>query len=199
MGRSKRETLAQDKRREVVADLYLKGWSQMAIAAHLGLSQATISNDLKAIQAQWRESSVRDFDSARERELRKLDRVERESWAAWERSQKPTQSAVMSTDGSEQRTQKTVKEQCGDPRFLEQIVRCIASRRALLGIDAPTKFAPVSPDGEEAYHAHVMSTLMRLAEAVKDNPVVIDAQYITRHIERAAEEQAKSNTACKPC
>jgi hypothetical protein len=66
----------------------------------------------------------------------------------------------------------------GDPRFLDQISKCIASRRALLGIDAPTKIAPTSPDGQEPYHSHVMAQLMRLAEQSSIGPIVIDGEFI---------------------
>jgi len=91
--------LAILKRRRTVADLYLQGWTQIAIAEELGVAQPTISDDLKRIRAQWRESGVRDFDEARQLELMKLDRIEREAWSAWERSQKPAQSAVVTGDG----------------------------------------------------------------------------------------------------
>jgi len=111
---------------------------------HLRVSQPTICTDLQAIQRQWRDSALRDFDLLRERELKKLDRIEREAWDAWQRSQKPAQSAVFNVDGKGQKTQKWVVEQSGDPRFLEQVHKCITSRRALLGLDAPTRIAPVS-------------------------------------------------------
>jgi hypothetical protein len=129
---------------------------------------------LRAIQKQWRESAIRDFDVLRERELQKLDRVEREAWEAWEQSKKPAQSAVINIHGNSQRTQKRVEEQCGDPRYLDQVHKCVASRRALLGLDAPTKISPTSPDGEQAYHSHVMSELMKLVERSKERPEVID-------------------------
>jgi predicted transcriptional regulator len=183
MGRNKRETTAIAHRRQAVADLYLQGWTQTAIAKQLGAAQSTVSADLKAIEAQWRESAVRDFDIVRGVELRKLERIEREAWEAWERTKKPAQSAVMTTDGEQQKTQKTVKEQHGDPRFLEAIQRCIASRRALLGLDAPVRVAPTSPDGEQAYHLYVMAELMKLAEQSKSGPEVVDAAFITRQLE----------------
>ena len=133
---------------------------------------------MQLIQKQWRESAVRDFDVAREIEIRKLDRLEREAWAAWERSQKPAQEATISTDGSNQKTVKKVAEQTGDARFLDVVNKCIASRRALLGLDAPTKIAPTSPDGMESYHTHVMTELMRLAERSQTGPEIIDGAFI---------------------
>jgi hypothetical protein len=178
MGRTKKETTAIERRREAVADLYVQGWTQTQIANQLAVSQSCVSLDIKAIQKHWRESSIRDFDVLRERELKKLDRLEVEAWTAWQRSQKPAQEATISTDGNSQRTVKKVAEQTGDPRFLEQISKCIASRRALLGLDAPQKIAPTSPDGRLPYHAHVMSELMRLAEQSRLGPIVIDSAFI---------------------
>jgi ParB-like chromosome segregation protein Spo0J len=126
------------QRRERVADLYLQGTTQTAIAEQLGYAQSTICGDLKEIRKTWRESAIRDFDLAREIELQKLDRIEREAWAAWERSQKPLQSARFKEGGSPERGEKTVKNQYGDPRFLDQVLKCCASRRALLGLDEQT-------------------------------------------------------------
>jgi hypothetical protein len=176
VGRTKNETAAIERHRARVADLYIQGWMQAEIARNVGVSQPTVSTDIKAIQKQWRASAIRDFDVLRERELQKLDRLEREAWSAWERSQKPSQEAVVSTDGTTQKTLKRVAEQTGDVRFLGQIHKCIASRRALLGLDAPTRIAPTSPDAKEAYHAHVMAELMRLAEQSTKGPDVVDGE-----------------------
>ena len=130
--RSKKVAIVQ--RRQQVADLYLQGYTQMAIAERLGLKQPMVSTDLQAVQGEWRASSIRDFDMIREMELRKLDRIERESWAAWDRSQKPSQSADIQGEGTVP-SRKRIKNQYGDPRFLGQVNQCIVSRRALLGLD----------------------------------------------------------------
>jgi predicted transcriptional regulator len=138
--------LAILERRQIEADLYLQGWTQCKIAEHMGVDQKTVSNDLKAIRAQWRESAIRDFDEAREIELKKIDRIEREAWAAWERSQKPLQTATTSDETHQRKTRRQMKNQNGDPRFLEQVHKCIASRRALLGLDAPIR-TEIETDG----------------------------------------------------
>ena len=190
--KAKQERAVMLRRREIVADLYVLGWYQADIARHVGVSQPTVSNDLKAIQKEWRQSAIRDFDVLRERELKKLDRLEREAWDAWDRSKKPAQQAVVNTSGEMQSTQKKVTEQVGDPRYLEQISKCIASRRALLGLDAPAKIAPTSPDGEQPYHAYVMAELMRLSEHVSAGPDIIDAEFIRTVVERQKIDQNDS-------
>lgn len=133
------------QRRQRVTELYVKGWSQAAIASDLNVSQSTISDDIRYVRRKWEESAVRNFDELRTRELQKLEYIEREAWAAWDRSQKPTQSAVVSDEGPGQRTRKSLKQQVGDPRFLDQINKCIAQRRAITGLDVVP--APAAAEG----------------------------------------------------
>src|SRR4051812_17839279 len=102
--------LAMLERRKQVAELYVQSYTQMEIAERVGVKQPTVCQDLQWVRKQWRESAVRDFDSARELELLKCDRIERESWEAWDRSKKPLQSAVVSGEaGGKERTRKSVK------------------------------------------------------------------------------------------
>lgn len=189
MGRTPRDAARVDRRRQLVAESYLQCRSQADIARDLGVSQATISNDVRAIRRQWRESALRDFDEAVGMELAKLDRLEREAWIGWNRSLEPTESTKVMQNGAAKRAEKTTRQQGGDPRFLEQLQRCIAARRALLGLDAPVRIAPTSPNGAEAYHAHVMTELMRLAEETQQGPLVIDPDYVARTVDQVLVEQ----------
>jgi len=140
--------LAILERRKKVADLLLQSWTQEAIAQELNISQAQIAADLKKIRKAWQESSIRDFDAARDLELERLAHIGREAWAAWQRSQQPSQSATVDGEAGSQKARRTVKHQYGDPRFLDIALRCSDARRKLLGIDAPTRIAPTTPDGQ---------------------------------------------------
>lgn len=135
-----------DQRRQQCADLYVQGWTQAQIAEELNVVQSTVSSDLQALRTQWRESGIRDFDLSRAIELEKLDRIEREAWDAWERSKRPAQSAVVSGDAGNQQTRRSTKSQIGDPRFLDLINKCIAQRRALLGLDTPLQLSERETD-----------------------------------------------------
>jgi len=135
MKKHSRDDFAVSHRRKQVAELYLKGSSQPAIAEQLAVCQSTVSGDLKATQQEWRESAIRDFDELRAVELQKIDLIEREAWNAWERSQKPAQSAVVTGEGHDQKARKSMKHQYGDPRFLILVAQSINQRRALLGLD----------------------------------------------------------------
>lgn len=134
-----RNKLEVSKRRRQVAAFYLQGWPQAEIAEKIGISQSTVSLDLRRVHALWKDSSMMDFHTRQVVELQKLDRLEREAWAAWDRSQKPSQQARVKGGRSEQDAERVVKNQIGDPRFLDQVHKCIASRRALLGLDGPLR------------------------------------------------------------
>jgi len=133
--------MARDRR--LIASLYLRGCLQAEIATEVGLSEATVSRDLKALQQEWHESSLLDIDAAKARELARIDELERTYWQAWKRSceDAETETArVVETAGGRRRVaQKQTKCQAGDPRFLQGIQWCIERRCKVLGIDAPEK------------------------------------------------------------
>jgi hypothetical protein len=155
------------RRRRQIAELYVQRHSQAVIAERLGISQATVSADIQRIRREWRVSTLRDFDAACDLELQQLDRVEREAWELFARSQKPAQSAVIGGDGMGAPTRKSLKNRDGDIRALETILKCGAARRALLGLDAPTRIAPVMPDGQEPFRLAVAQLSVTELRAIK--------------------------------
>lgn len=169
MGAKNAKQVEIERRRSVVADLYVQGWTQAAIASHLNVAQATISTDLQSIRKAWRESAVHDFNELKLLELQKIDRTEREAWAAWERSQKPLQSAEIQ-DGSIKPNRKRITNKYGDPRFLAIVMQCIARRCSLLGIDAPTRIEPVGGGLNVSYQvavSHLTVDELRVLKEVK--------------------------------
>jgi hypothetical protein len=103
--------------RAAVAKMYLQGHLQSAIAARLGVSQQTISNDLAAIRRVWREQAIEDYTEIHDRELQKVNQLEVAAWTGWERSLR---------DGRD-----------GDAKFLSIVVNALAHRLKLLGVDSP--------------------------------------------------------------
>ena len=142
MGTSKKElcrrTASQrDKDLQITAELYLAGRNQYEIAEVIGVSQGTISNDLKAIRAMWRERAVIAFSERKAEELARLDKLEREYWQAWERSIKPVKSKskkVKTFADSLDSTEITKKKEArdGNPSFLAGVERCIKQRMEIL-------------------------------------------------------------------
>lgn len=120
--------------------MYLRGMLQSEIAAELGLSQATISTDLKALQVEWLQSALLDFNEIKARELARIDKLEREYWTAWERSQEDAETVKQEAveDGKKKAT-KISKGQSGNPTFLAGIQWCIEQRLKIFGIYEATK------------------------------------------------------------
>jgi hypothetical protein len=135
--RSKKHEIIQ--RRSSVAELYLKGWTQVTIAQHLGVRQPTISNDLAVLHREWRESAVRDFDAIREAQLQKLEHLEREAWAAYDRSAGTRQRKRMVARDGVKISEIEQWEEAGDPRYMKIVQDCIAKRCELLDIQAPMR------------------------------------------------------------
>jgi hypothetical protein len=139
------ERLNAAQRRRKVADLYLKGWTQEAIARFFDVSQATVSRDLDEVRREWREAATIDFEESLCSALQKLDLLEREAWGAWQRSQTPLTSAVRTEGGGDKgvTSRSSLKNSHGDPRFLDLVHKCVAQRSLLLGLHAA---APASGD-----------------------------------------------------
>jgi hypothetical protein len=136
-----------------IAQRYLRGETQSQIARALDVCQQQVSYDLKKIQERWRESAVRDFDQHKAEQLARIDALEREYWAGWERSKKPIEHTHQqkSEDDIELRAghagrgripahrtrlkaTKSVQEQVGNSAFLYGVQNCIAERSKLLGL-----------------------------------------------------------------
>lgn len=132
---------------ERITSLYLRGWRQADIAAELGLTQQQVSYDLRTIQKRWRESTTMNLDEAKQKELSRIDELERDFWTAWESSKTERTKARQETDGTKDRSGKPIvkkssmeKEQRdGNPAFLQGVLSCIDRRCKLLGLDAPEK------------------------------------------------------------
>jgi hypothetical protein len=135
--RSKKHEIIQ--RRSSVAELYLKGWTQATIAQHLGVRQPTISSDLAVLHREWRESALRDFDAIRETQLQKLEHLEREAWAAYDRSAGTRQRKRMVARDGVKISEVEQWEEAGDPRYMKIVQDCIAKRCELLDIKAPLR------------------------------------------------------------
>ena len=131
------------ERRREVANYALKGWTQAAIARNMRIPPGTVSRDLAATREFWREFPINDFHKARLEQLQKIDLVEAEAWAAWQRSQEPQRSASLTHGKTGEQSRSSLKHEFGDPRFLGEVTRCVAQRSSLIGLKPPD---PPPPD-----------------------------------------------------
>jgi len=130
--------IAKDRRR--VSELYLRGELQADIAEEVGRSQSTVCRDLQALQAQWLKDAAVDFDTAKAKEIAKIDNLERTYHSAWQRSCEDAETLIK--DGTPEKVEKlkrTSKGQAGDPRFLQGVQWCIEKRCKILGIEEAIK------------------------------------------------------------
>lgn len=143
----KRNVLQRENDYEQIKAYYVRGWSQVAIAEAVGLSQQQVSVDIRTIQSRWARNTDIDFDQAKQKELARLDELEREFWQAWESSKSERTKARQEIGSEKDKNGKPVvnkssmeKEQRdGNPAFLQGVLSCIDRRCKLLGIDAPVE------------------------------------------------------------
>ena len=106
------------RRREVVR-LVHKGWTQAAIARQLKIPPGTVSRDRAAMQKFWRDFPLHDFENVRLEQLQKIDVIEAEAWAAWDRSQQRRQVAQLTRGKTGEQTRTSLQDQHGDPRITQ--------------------------------------------------------------------------------
>lgn len=130
-----------ESRRTDVARLYLRGKSQQQIADELEVTRKTVWSDIQAIRAEWKKERLDDAEELINIELAKIDQMEAEAWAAWERSKQPTvQRVVLDADKEGAGYKKRVKTgQTGEPQYLAIVLKCCERRCKILGLDAPAK------------------------------------------------------------
>ena len=134
-----------------VSELYLAGRSMREIAAELQVAVGTVFRDLRQAHEMWRSRATDARQKWIDRELSTLDWVEYEATKAWYRTIGKVKTVRSESgsgpNGATDKESTTTEILAGDPRFLEQIRGCVADRRKLLGIDAPTRTSFENPDG----------------------------------------------------
>lgn len=157
MARPKRTALEKERDLHRTTQLYVKGRTQQEIAEELGVTQQQVSYDIAEIKKRWREESFINMDEAKQQELATIENLKREYWQAWERSlDERTKTRTEQSKGAGDKTgtaKATVEKETllGNPAYLAGIQWCISERSKILGLYAPNKIAPTTPDGKEPY------------------------------------------------
>lgn len=160
-GQKTKQTQAQIARREIVAKLFKRGYTEKQIQAKvkedLGLrtySGQTVHADIVAIKKLWQEQVIEDVDFQMRLELQRIDDIIVEAWEAWDKSKTDFKSKYKKQKGEVEipKDQEVMKasirkieqgekdEICyGDPRYLKVIGDQLAERRKLIGLYAPEK------------------------------------------------------------
>ena len=147
MAAPKRTDFERENDYRRITDLYLQGKSQADIAAIIGVARQQVGYDLAIIRKRWRNDTTINLDEAKQKELARLDTLERTYWDAWERTleekvkTRTEQSTSGKTDNGVKVAKATVEKEIllGNPAYLAGVMSCIDRRCKLLGLDAPSK------------------------------------------------------------
>lgn len=146
MAGAKRSKVQREQDLLILSERYLRGDTQASIAGDLGVTQQQIAYDLKTLYARWEEGARINVASKVARELAKIDRLEREYWAAWEESRKEhirtttERIAGKSTrEPARERAQIVKEKMLGNPSYLAGVQWCIDRRCKLMGLDVPSR------------------------------------------------------------
>lgn len=146
---------ARDKR--LIAMYYLQQKKQKEIADLINLDQSTVSKDLKEIEKEWKEERVTDLDTAKKRELKRIDLLEEQYWQSWENSKRKKIDVTRKLKGKQGSkageivvdTSKDIdiitreSDEIGDPRFLDGVYDCIKQRSELMGLNISDDLADI--------------------------------------------------------
>lgn len=148
---AKPRSKAQAERdRQLISKYYLEGMTQWEIRNKLGISQATVSRDLKLLFRYWRLSSINNIDQLKQIELVRINKLEIEYWNSWDRSKeefkrKSLKQKLVKKNKDDPGLPEPLEirtgteDRNGDPRYLAGVQWCITKRCEILGINAPIK------------------------------------------------------------
>lgn len=129
-------------RKEEVRTLLARRHTPNQIADKLSIKPQTVAYWIEQIR-QDAIAAAADRAAEIRTTLESLAEVEREAWAAWDRSKEPgvteKEEDGSSVNGPFSKSVKTTQYQVGDPAYLQLVLGCQAQRRQLLGLDAPSK------------------------------------------------------------
>lgn len=141
-----------------ISTLYAQGYSLRHITNALNaarpyqLSDSQVAIDIRKVEEQWRLKLEADVNRHRATMLAKLDTLEGEYWAAWERSKRertesrvkqwlpkgnPTAEEMAHAQVTERSSVREMRD--GNPAFLAGVERVLDQRARLLGLYAPNQ------------------------------------------------------------
>jgi hypothetical protein len=203
-----------ERDRVMIARMYVRGKSQHEMMLTLNavykdrlISAQTVNADLQAIRGAWLQSTLVDFNTAKAKELARLDETEREAWEAWERS-KDKHVRIEYDVADDQvpfsmdkianvhrtRKHKVIEATVGDIKYLEMVERMIKMRCDILGLFEAKKlqidwraeavqFGMTDKDIDAVKERTVQTLLEAITQAAKDSGAIKDSDIIDAELE----------------
>jgi len=114
------------------------------------LNHSQIAYDMKKVEEMWRENTVLDLDVEKGRILDELIMFKEQLNNAWEESKKDSFSKTEINSPQGRTTTTKTDKQTGDSKYIDGLLKSIDMRLKILGLYAPQKIAPTTPDGSES-------------------------------------------------
>lgn len=170
--------------------------------------------DMARIREMWTEQAVAFITTATAEELAKLEAIEVEMWAAWEKSKrverkrmsKKTTPADADAPGPAELAEQTLsiesEDTPGDERYMARIAWCMERRAKLLGLDAPSVaeiHLPGTVEQEKPVSVHDVRRAMlndpQYLDYLRANAVASDARPVRPSAEQGQLVDLRSTPA----
>ena len=126
--------------RQRIVDEFRDGKGVNAISAETGISRRSVGRVRDDALAAWREANIGSIDEMLSREMMKLDNIEEIVMRDYERSKRALRpmeyAALMARGMSMDEIDECFanREQCGDPRYLESLLKIGLQRMRVIGV-----------------------------------------------------------------
>ena len=190
------------QREELAWELSAQGLSERKIALELekaGLERITqqgVSAMLIRVEARALKEMAERVGGLKAKQTQALWHIYQEAMDAWRRSQQSAKSVTKHLDGGAvppagesgrpalgggERVTTQIRDQDGDPRFLDQARAALADLRKIWGLDAPHKVAPTTPAGDRPFSPE----LTLVVQGMTDEELLTLERIAERHREVA--------------
>lgn len=170
--------LDAERRRIEVAKLYSQYKTQQEIAEILGVSQATISLDIREIKRAYREQSVAEFEDRLSEEMVRLSHIEDEALRAWEMSS-TVLGPVKGLKGLH-----PLRRREGNAEYLKLAKDCITTRLKIMGA--------LKPKEGDKITVNIFDLITQAVQTVSDpREVARNVIAIQQHIHDPVEDRIR--------
>ena len=144
----------RDSKAAEVIELYFTGMTQREIGERLGFSIYQVFKTLQDAKNLWHEWKLDEMDMRISGELARIDRIESEAWAGWNRSREDEVTRMAETTNSKDRGPETKRRkvrrgQSGEASFLRIALDCVDQRCKILGAYDVAKIAALRQDQQD--------------------------------------------------
>ena len=175
---------------ERISTWYLRGYSVPEIMAEFNIEQNLIEGVLEQLKQKWHEEATESPRKRREKELAKINMLEKEAWKGWDRSRETVETS--DTDkgmpieyaDSVHKVKKTSK--AGEIVYLKMIQWCISQRladidRSSIENPEPVEKPPIDPEELDFGRLSLpeLEQYLALKVKMKKDPTEMEKRFVS--------------------